>query len=114
MTITLSDPWNLVTEIGSGPFDVYPIAPMSRDGTRLLCLLKQSLRYRDVEFSYVAIQSRHVGGTLAATDRMTVPCNICSLTEDEGKSKLMDEAIPCEQRVAMIGTFEPRITGARN
>lgn len=114
MTVTISDPWDLVTELGSGPFEVDPIAPMSHEGTRLLCLLKHPLQYGGIEFSYVVIQARHIGVTLAATDRMSIPCNVSSLTEDEGKSKLMDETIPWEQRVGIIGSFDPRTTGVRN
>jgi hypothetical protein len=113
MTITISDPWDVVTELGSEPLEVDPIAPMSHDGTRLLCLLKHPLPYRDVELSYLLIHARHVGVTLADTDRMSISCNIVSLSDDEGKSKSMDETIPWEQRIGMIGSFDPRTTGVR-
>lgn len=113
MTITLSDPWELVTELGSGPFEVHPIAPMSQDGRHLLCLLETPLNYRSLVFRYVVIEARHAEVHLADASHTSIPCNISSLTDHEGESRSVNETIPSQERVGMIGSFDPRTIGVK-
>jgi hypothetical protein len=106
VTLIATDPWELVTVIGSGPF-VGSIVAVDTAGYRVLSFkLEQPLRYEGIIAGCLAAFARHAGDKFATStgSGRKVFCNIRSVSDDEAKLGVLP--ILDEGRLSLIGDVE--------
>lgn len=101
--ITPTDPWDLVTEIGSGPFDGTTIAVDESDHAAIIVKLDSRLAYQNMIAEFLLAHCRTVGSRFGTCSRQgSMFCNLASLSEEEARSRVT-KLRNLEGRLAMLG-----------
>lgn len=85
----VSDPWDFVTQCGSGPFSgVILKTGVDQQGDPLFLLaLDNAISYDAVRCDYAVLSSRHQGKPLSEIETgLTVPCNFTCVSRDDAMS----------------------------
>jgi hypothetical protein len=102
--LTPVDPWDLVTALGSGPFEGTVTAVDESNHDAMVFRLDQPLTYEGITAKWFMAFARHFGKNFAAGPT-AVPSNIRSISEEEAKLGI---AVPTsdQRRLSMIGDVE--------
>jgi hypothetical protein len=79
--ITVSDPWDFVTDFGSGPFPVEALA-LSDDHRSLVVRLTSPIQMGSVRLEFFVLQWRHVGTRIDIVPPAELSCNLIHLPNE--------------------------------
>jgi len=80
----LTDPWDIVSAIGSGPFFARVVG--SEPPTQTLLLeLDPPFQYQSIECRYFVARARHEGVNLSDLNSRTITCNMTLIPEDRAR-----------------------------
>jgi len=98
-----TDPWDLVTAIGSGPFTGIVMRVNQMDYKSIIVRLDKPISYRTIEVEFLVASTRHVGETFRNRDENTLFCNLISLTDKEAHSDIFRPSMGGADRLGFIG-----------
>jgi len=107
VALTAIDPWDFVTENGSGPFVGTVIQAHSIDassgGYELLVRLDQPLKGGDQVWSYFVLSSTNRGAKLSAVKTgLRAVCALTSMTDEHAKSEMPFAGIDYARSVKVL------------
>jgi hypothetical protein len=101
--IVATDPWELVTAIGSGPFEGAILNVDAKDHKSIVIRLDKPIRYRKIEAHFLVASARHVGGDFLNASNNTLFCNLVSLAQDEAQFGIIRPYSDATERLRFIG-----------
>jgi hypothetical protein len=103
-----TDPWDLVTVTGSGPFCGVVVQADSSDYETIIVRLAEPLHYKGNEARFIVASTRHVGKKFDRTGDQTAFCNMASLTEKEALAGIFRPDPSAASRLELIGDISWR------
>lgn len=103
--IVVEDPWDLVTELGSGPFpgDVVRVPESDFDGLEVR--LSSPMIHEKFAWTYLLAKPRHAGSTFRRMDSgIAVHANVEGVSENDRNSKTPGR-VSDRPTLAFIGTI---------
>lgn len=98
-----TDPWDLVTAVGSGPFPGIVIQVNQENYKAIILRLDKPICYRKIKSIFLMASARHVGENFRNRNENTLFCNLTSLSDVEGQSGIFRPSMVDVERLRFIG-----------
>lgn len=105
--LTPVEPWDFVTETGSGPFEGVVNAVDERDYQAIVFRLGQPLVCGQISAELFLAYTRHVGSQFISDGaRETTFCYVDSINEEQATRVVMDPQLRKRGELSMLGDLE--------